>query len=155
MKGIRILNEGPRPIPGDIRNKENSFTKIKNLFKNNRAHFNKNWHNSFLCEGDSSLFKWRARLFPLRDKNKIVKIHWRDLKIDFSRTIGPIWSKLGTKQVFTNEGSFNSQNGDSGFLYRLILALGKYVYWLELFLRWATWPKGLLLSDVLKIIQRM
>ena len=49
--------------------------------------------------------------FPRGDNNKIVIIDWGDLKI-FSRTTGPISSKLGTKhswvkgfQVCSNEGS--------------------------------------------------
>ena len=48
-------------------------------------------------KGISSLFKWRPRPFPRGDNYEIVKIHWRNLKIFFSRTTGPISTKLGTK----------------------------------------------------------
>ena len=37
------------------------------------------------------------RPFPRGDNYEIVKIHWRNLKIFFSRTTGPISAKLGTK----------------------------------------------------------
>ena len=49
--------------------------------------------------------------FPRGDNYEIAKIHWQNLKIFFSRTTGPILTKLGTKyswvkwiQVCTNEG---------------------------------------------------
>ena len=37
------------------------------------------------------------RPFPRGDNYEIVKIHWQNLKIFFSRTTGSISSKLGTK----------------------------------------------------------
>ena len=46
--------------------------------------------------------------FPRGDYDKIAKIHWRNLKIFFSRTTGPISTKLGTKHLLvicTNEDS--------------------------------------------------
>ena len=49
--------------------------------------------------------------FSRGDNYKMVKIHWRNLKIFFSRTTEPISTKLGTKhpwmkgiQVYSNEG---------------------------------------------------
>ena len=34
--------------------------------------------------------------FPRGDNNEIAKIHWRNLKVNFSRTTEPISTKLGT-----------------------------------------------------------
>ena len=50
----------------------------------------------------------------------MAKIHWRNLKIFFSRTTGPISTKLGTKhpwvkgiQVCSNEGPLPFPRGDT------------------------------------------
>ena len=83
--------------------------------------------------------------FPRGDIFKIVKIHWQNLEIFFSRTTWLISNKFGTKclwvqetQDFTNKKTFNSQKGDNVFFspnqhYDLIIALLKCVYWFELF----------------------
>ena len=54
----------------------------------------------------------RPHPFPKGYNNKIVKLHLPCLQIFFSRTTGPIFTKLGTKhpwlmgtQVCSNEGS--------------------------------------------------
>ena len=59
------------------------------------------------------------RLFPRGDDYEIVKIHWQNLKIFFSKTTGPISTKLGTKHpllirthVHSNEGFCPFQRGD-------------------------------------------
>ena len=60
--------------------------------------------------------------FPMGDNYEIVKIHWRNLKIFFSRTIGPISTNLGTKyplvkgiQVSSNEEPINSHQVNNIF----------------------------------------
>ena len=88
------------------------MTNFKNLLlKNHWANFNQTWHKSSLCEGDSSLFKWKALPFGRGDNYKIVKIHWWIWKIIFFQTNGSISTKLGTMhrkvkgiQVSSNEG---------------------------------------------------
>ena len=62
---------------------------------------------------DSSLFKRKATLFfKTGDNYEILKIHWRNLKIFFSRTAEPISTQLSIShpwvkriQVCSNEGS--------------------------------------------------
>ena len=68
------------------------------------ANFNQTWHKASLGEGDLSLFKFQSlnkgpRPFPRGDNYEIGKVHqcWRNLEIVFSRTTGPISTKLGTK----------------------------------------------------------
>ena len=75
-------------------------------------------------EGDSSLFKWRAPLFLRGDNFKIVEIHWRNFKIFFSRTTGPISTKFSTKhplvkgiQVCSNEEPFNSHKVNNAWVF--------------------------------------
>ena len=53
--------------------------------------------------------------FPRGDNYEIVKIHWRNLKIVFSRTTGPISTRIGTMHtwvksipVCSNEDQFDS-----------------------------------------------
>ena len=62
----------------------------------------------------------RPHPFPRGDNYKIVKIHWQNLKIFFSRTNGPISTKLGTKspwvkgiQVCANERPCPFRRGDN------------------------------------------
>ena len=43
------------------------------------------------------------RPFPRRDNYEIAKIHGGNLKIFFSRTTGPISTKLGTKRPWVKE----------------------------------------------------
>ena len=79
------------------------------------SQFQPNLVKGSLGEGDSSLFKWRTRPFPRGDNYELVNIHLRNLKIFFSRTTGPISTKLGAKlpwvkgiQVSSNEEPINS-----------------------------------------------
>ena len=54
-----------------------NFSHFHLLLQNHWANFNQTCHKASLGEGDSSLFKWRARPFPRGDNYEIVKIHWR------------------------------------------------------------------------------
>ena len=60
------------------------------------------------------------RFFPRGDNYKIVKINWWNLKIFFSRTAKPIWTKLSTThpwvkgiQICSNEGPRFFLRGDN------------------------------------------
>ena len=61
----------------------------------------------------------------------------------------PTWcnASLCEENFFKNNPPFKFQIGDHNFflliLYGIIIALQKFVYWLELFFRWAMWPMGL------------
>ena len=97
-----------------------NFSHFHPLLQNHRANFNQTWHKASLGEGNSSLFKEGPRPFPRGDNYEIVKIHWRNLKIFFSRTTEPISTKLGTKhpwvkgiQVCSNEGPRPFTRGDN------------------------------------------
>ena len=82
------------------------------LLQHHRASFSQTWHKAFLGEGHSSMNIWRTTLFSKRRYYKVAKIHWQNFKIFFSRTTGPIPTKLKTNhpwvkgiQVYSNEGS--------------------------------------------------
>ena len=68
--------------------------------------------------------------FPRGDNDKIANIHWKNLKIFFSNSTGPISTKLGTKhswvkriQVSSNEGSCPSfSKGDYSEIAKNMLA---------------------------------
>ena len=68
----------------------------------------------------------KAPPFSKGDNYVIVKIHWRNLKMFFFRTTGPISTKFGAKhpwvkmiQVCSNEEPFNSNKVDNGFFSNL------------------------------------
>ena len=70
-------------------------------------HFNQTWHKASL----SYLFKKASRTFPRGDNSEILKIHWQNLKLFFSKIIWPISTELSTKyhwmkgiQDCSNEG---------------------------------------------------
>ena len=102
MKGIQVCsNEEPLPFPKgdnneilgiDWRNLKIFFslTTEQILTKLGTKH---PWAKGIqvVCSNEGS------RPFPSGDNYEIVKIHWRNLKIFFSRTTGPISIKLGTK----------------------------------------------------------
>ena len=79
--------------------------------------------------------------FPRGDNCEIAKIHWRNLKIFFSRTAGPILTKFGTKhpwvkgiQVFSNEESFNFHKVNNGTFSSLNQHYDNHMcLWFELF----------------------
>ena len=82
--------------------------------------FNQTWHKASLGEGDSVCSNEGPRPFPRGDNYEIVKIHWRNWKIFFSRTTEPISTKLGTKhpwvkwiQVCSNDGPSPFPRGDN------------------------------------------
>ena len=79
-----------------LRNSKITFTKFKNLLKNHCAQCEQTGHKASLSKGYSSLFKWRAPLFPRGDNYEIGKIHWRNWKIFFSRFGMSIARKLNT-----------------------------------------------------------
>ena len=78
VKGIYgvFFNEAPHPIPRE------------DIYEIRTIH----WQDLKIF---SSLFKWRAMLFPRGFHYEKVKIHWRSFK-NFSRTIGLIPTKPGT-----------------------------------------------------------
>jgi hypothetical protein len=98
--GIPVcLNEGDSPSP---RGDNSKRVKIHYFFLNlllqtQQAKFNQTWSKLSLGEGNFSLFK-KKRPDPLQreDHYKNVKMGWGHLKIFFSRTTGPILTKLGT-----------------------------------------------------------
>ena len=69
------------------------------LLQNHWANFYLTWHKASLSEVDSICSNEGPRPFPRGDNNEIAKIHWRNLKIFFSRTKGPnslslpLWEK--------------------------------------------------------------
>ena len=87
------------------------------------------------------------------DNYEIAKLHWKNLKIFWWRTTGPISTKLGTMhplmkgtQVCSNEEPLNSHKVNEFFLLLInILILIICVYrFSRSFLRWALWLMGLL-----------
>ena len=92
--------KGPALFQGEIIREQRKYIDeiFKNLLlRNYWTNFNQTWHKTSLGEGDSSLLKRRTTSFPRGDYYEIAKIHGRNLKIFFSRTTGPILTKLGTK----------------------------------------------------------
>lgn len=95
--------------------------------------------------------KW---LPPVSGYAICLALHWRNLKIFVSRTIGPISCNQTRHNAFLVEGglrfydwktiNFKSQKGDYIFFLYFLKALRKCVYWVKLFLRWAIYPVGLL-----------
>ena len=91
--------------------------------------------------------------FPRGDNYEIAKINWRNLKIFFSRTTGPISTKLGTTHSLLNGIWFYSKKNNL-ILIKIVMFFfslnQRYdiiicVYWFEFFLMWVMWPMGLLL----------
>ena len=106
-----------------LQESENTLTKFKNLLLQNQgANFNQTWHKASLGEGDSNLFKWRTNSISKGDNFEIAKITWRNIKFFFSRTTGPISTKLGRMhpwvkgiQVCSNEAALNFYKIDNRF----------------------------------------
>ena len=113
------------PFPEEMVEKYSSKNRwwLKNILKEHsikHATSTKHLDNGII--GVLRLFKWRASLFSRGDDYEIAIIHWRNFQIIFSRTAGPISTKLGTRhswmkgiQVFSNEKPFNSVN--NGFFF--------------------------------------
>jgi hypothetical protein len=68
-----------------------------------------------LGEGNSSLFNNGPGPLQRGDNHKNVKMGWGHLKIFFSRTIGPILSRLGTNCLWVKGIQIFSKKGDSPF----------------------------------------
>ena len=69
------------------------------LLQSHSSNFNQTWYKASLGKGESSLFKWRARRFPREYNYEIANIHWRNLKIFFSRTARLVYTKNGTSRL--------------------------------------------------------
>ena len=86
-------NEGPCPFSrGDnYEIAKNTLTNFKNLLLHNHwANFNKIWHKSSLGKGIKNCSNEGPGPFRRGYNLEIVKIHWWNLKITFSRTSEPI-----------------------------------------------------------------
>ena len=68
--------------------------------QNHWANFNQTLHMHPWLKGIQFCLNEKPRPFLRGDNQEIVKIHWRNLKIFFSRTTGPISTKLGTKYLW-------------------------------------------------------
>ena len=123
VKGFQVCsNEGPHPFP-----RYDNYEIVKIHWRNLKIFFFRTtwpistnfstkhpWVNGIqVCSNGG------PRPFPRGVNYEIVKIHWRNLKI-FSRTFGPISTKLGTKhpyvkgiQVSSNEGPRPFPSGDN------------------------------------------
>ena len=91
------------------------FSHVYLLLQNHWANFNQNWHKVSLGEENSCFFKWNMKNFSKGDNYEILKIHWRNLKIIFSRTTGPISTKFGTMHPWVKGIRFCSNQGLAGF----------------------------------------
>ena len=104
---FKFFNIFDHPLfQGEIIRKSRKYTltKFKNLLLQKRwANFNQTWQKAPLDEGNSSLFKWKAALFP---KERILHYLKKSaytltkIKISFSRTTQSISNKLGTKHFW-------------------------------------------------------
>ena len=118
-----------------------NFSHFHILLQNHWANFNQTWHKAYLGKGDSSLFSEGLRPFPRGDNYEIVKIHWQNLKIFFSRTAGPISTKLGTNhlwvkgiQVCSIEGPCPFPRGDNYHL--TVNIIGTFFYRIFFVRKW-------------------
>ena len=96
------------------------------------------WVKRMPVQDASSLFKLMATLFSNGRYSKIAKVHFKSF---YSRTMGLISSKLGTKkpwikgiQICSNEGplTISMKMMSTAFL---IVTLLKFAYYWEMFLR--------------------
>mgnify|MGYP003685767591 CR=1 FL=1 len=106
MKGIQVCsNEGPHPFPrGYI------YVIVKIHWRNLKIFFSRT--TGPISTKLSTKHPWmmgiqvcsnvRLYPFPRGDHYKLTKIHWGKLKVFFSRTTGPISTKLGTMQSLVN-----------------------------------------------------
>ena len=92
--------------------------------------------------------------FPRRDNYAKAKIYWRNLKIFFSRTAGPISTKFGTKhplvkgiQLCSNEEPLNSHKvNNCFFLFLINIMIIICFYWFKLFSHMSDVAHGPLVS---------
>ena len=122
-----------------------NFSHFHLLLQNHWTNFNQTWPKASLGEGNSSLLKWREYVFSKGIDNKWTK-KLRNFKIVFSRTTGPISTKLHKASLVYGDLSFYISLKNKNLIFLSIsIAFRKCAYWLELFLRWAMWPMGFLL----------
>ena len=99
------------------RNSENTLSKFKKtLLQNFWVNFNQTWHKHSWVKSIQVCANEGSCLIPRGDNDEIAKIHCRNLRNLFSRTSGPISTKLDTKhswvkgiQICSNEGHSLSQ----------------------------------------------
>ena len=111
------------------------FSRTAGQFQPNLAQIILRWREFQVC-----LSEWPSP-FPRRDSYEIAKIYWRNLKIFFSRTAGPISTKFSKKnpwvngiQVCSNDEPLNSYKvNDECFLLLITIMIIICVYWFELF----------------------
>ena len=111
-----VYNNTRAVVPGVVIN----FSHFHLLLKNHWTNFNQTWHNTFLGEGDSSLFKWRALLLSKGRYITKYRKYICHLEIFFSKTTEPISTKLSTIhplvmgiQVYSNEWPRPFPRGDN------------------------------------------
>ena len=114
-----------------VTKKRNYIDEFENLLllQNHWVNFDQTWHKASLGGADFSLFKWRATPFSRIDYNELARKWCHHLKI------------LKIKNRRSYFFSLNQRYG-------IITALQKCVYWLELCIRLAMWPMGLLLKII-------
>ena len=107
VKGIQVCsNEGPLTLP-----KGDNSEIVKILWLNLKKFFSRTTRpistklgtKHHWMKGIQFCSNERPLPFPRGDNYEIVKIHWRNLKIVFSRTTGPISTKLGTMHPWVKE----------------------------------------------------
>ena len=190
---LKIFSRTTWPISTKLSTKHPWLTGIPSLFKLRTLPFSKrdnfeitkihwqvlkisfsrttepNLHKASLGEGNLSLFKWRdipfskGRWLP-NNKNTFI---WRNVKIFFSRTTGPVSTKLVKKNSWVKSiyvcsnwratpftKGREEQNCKKTFSkFKKNLLFQKYCsnVFIDLnwFFRWAMWPMGLLFKNLL------
>ena len=122
-----------------------NFSYFRFLLMNHWTNFNQTCHKAVLGEGDSSLFKWRAPPFSKGrylwySENTLMKF-----KNLFSRTTGPISTKLGTKHYWV-KGTQGFVNKDQSILKKEIIYFSFHYQHYDIIapIKWAMWPICLL-----------
>ena len=83
------------------------------LLQNQPANFNQTWYKLSFGHGNSKLFKLRAGSLQRGDNHKNGQMGWGHLKIFFSKTTGPILTRLGTNHPWVKGIQVCSKEGDS------------------------------------------
>ena len=127
------------------------------LLQNHWANFNQIWFKASLGEGDSVLFKRRARPFPRGDNYEIVKIHWQkppkllqNRWANFNQT----WHKAFFGEGNSNLFKWRITSFSRGDNYNVLKGYSQNfrIFFSMVFLRWAMWPVGLLFSLLCKVL---
>ena len=114
---------------------------LKNLLHNRWANFKQSWHETSLGEGNSSLFKWRAKTLKgrlLRNSEKTLSKIKKTLLLqnpwaDFNQTCHKAYMSEDT-QGFTNQDHSILKKRITGFLLSLSMLWYnlKCVYWFQM-----------------------